>query len=366
MQKIICLAILSLLAQYCTAQNKLPYGAKQNEALTIYVHPGTELMTIVQILAGKYSDQTASSYNEEMKAWFYPFREHPAVKYLAALDKQIYPDLIELGWCFDDFPNISLFVPENTSWYKNYGKDSVAQYLNLVKQFYTDSKFWEFYKSHESLYSKWGEAMKSKILSTGALEKLYSFYNTAKEGKWYIEIEPLNGWGAHAVTHINDINPLYKDYVIYETGYFNDNATQKSEPSFSLNEKAIQELLWHEGSHHMLKAVLSKYKNEISELSYLFNKDDEGMRRNNISNWTYCLEENVVRSVVACLIRKSSGERKYEKEVDIQDYMDFIYVKTLSPFIYTRYIQSEYKSFDHFFPELLKLLKEKFKTVSHP
>ena len=360
MKHIACIVALWAFFINCNAQptSKLPYGAKSNEELTIYVYPGTELMAIVQILAGKYSDQTPSLYNEEMKTWFLPFKEHAAVKYLESFSKKLYTDFIELGWCFDNFPEVTLSVPEKIHWYGYYGKDSVIQYLNLVKQFYADTKFWEFYHNHEKAYAAWGEAMKKKVAEKGALQKLYNFYNSAQKGKWYIGIEPLNGWGAHAIPYIKDINSNYRDYTVYETGYFNDNATTKSEPVFSLNDNDVQELLWHEGSHHMIRHLMDTYKNEILKLSSLFNKEDDGMKRNNISTWEYCLEENIVRSVVACLIKEHLTERRYEKEIDIQDYMDFLYVKKIAPLIYSMFIQSKkYKSFDALFPEILRLLK---------
>lgn len=364
MKVIVCIVVLLALGNYSNAQPiaKLPYGAKQHEELTIYVHPGTELMTIVQILAEKYSDQTPSSYNEEVKAWFTPFKTHPAVIYLQSFKKQLYPDFIELGWCYDDFPHITLAIPEKIHWYEYYGKDSVLQYLQLVKQFYIDSRFWEFYSKHEEAYAKWGRSVKKKIMEKETLNKLYSFYNNSQKGKWYIEIEPLNGWGSHAIPHIKGINAAYDGYTIYQTGYFNNKAVISNEPSFALDDKSVEELLWHEGSHHMIRKLMDTYKPQIAGLSYLFNKEDDGMKRNNISNWEYCFEENIVRAVVAGLIKKYSGERKYEKEIDIQDYMDFLYVKQLAPFIYANYTESKkYKSFDDFFPEILALLKSTYK-----
>lgn len=365
MKAVVCSIVLLFFGNYCKAQQiaKLPFGAKHHEELTIYVHPGTELMIIVQLLAEKYSDPNPSSYYEAMKVWFTPFKDHAAVKYLESFRSQLYPDFVELGWCFDNFPDITVYAPDDIHWYRYYGKDSVIQYLNLVKQFYKDSKFWDFYSQYEEMYSKWGEEVKKKIIAKGTLTRLYSFYNNKQKGKWYIGIEPLNAWGSHAIPHIKSINEKYKEYTIYETGYFSNKATKSSEPSFALDDKSIEELLWHEGSHHMLRKMMDKYKKEIGQLSYLFHKEDEGLKRNNISNWEYCFEENVVRSVVACLIKKYSGDRKYEKEIDIQDYSDFLYVKPLAPFINDVYLhKNKYKNFDEFFPEILMLLAKKFKS----
>ena len=357
MKKIFSWTILMMSLYTSVAQQPLPANASPAaNSLTVSVHPGCELMAVVQILAGKYPSPTPSAYAAEMKRYFEPFAGHAAVQYMKGF-KRMFTDFIELGWCFDSFPQVRLTPTTKEGWFRLYGKDSVLHYLELVKQFYFDSQFWKFYQQHENQYSEWAKDVQQKIIDSGSLNKLYGFYRLQKPVRLYIGIEPLNNWGAHAIPNVKQINPRYSNIVAYETGYFNDTATESGTPVFTMGTETIYDLLWHEGSHIMIEDLMQKYAPAIQALSYLYNGTDEGMKRNNISSWEYCLNENIVRSVVACLKRKYRGFRPYEKTISREDASDFIYVNDMAPFIWQEYTQSgKYADFGAFFPVLLNYL----------
>jgi hypothetical protein len=360
MKQIRMLLFFFLSATIVSAQERptLPYGSVAGEDLTVYVHPGVELMAVVQILAGKYPQPTISVYAEEMRKYFTPFANHPAVEYIKSFKHSMYSDFIELGWCFDGFPNVTITNPTRETWFGYFGKDSVLQYLQLVKQFYDDTQFWKFYSSHETQYAQWAKEVQQKIKDSASFEKLYGFYNIKKPVSLYIGIEPLNNWGAHAITNFAVINAKYTDLVAYETGYFNDTATKWGQPKFAMGTETIYDLLWHEGGHILIEGLMKKYAAEIRELSFLYNGNDEGMKRNKISNWEYCLNENIVRSVVACLKGQYRNYRQFEKTISREDGGDFIYVNDLAPFIWKEYVTGKkYADFSSLFPVLLEKLK---------
>lgn len=358
--------LMVVFAVHSQEKQPLPYGAVAGEDLTVYVHPGVELMSVVQILADKYPQPTPSVYAEEMKAYFKPFANHPAVEYLKSFKKNLYTDFVELGWCFDGFPGITLTEPTKQNWIRNYGKDSVIRYLRLVKQFYEDSQFWKFYAAHETNYARWAKDVQQKIKDSASFEKLYGFYKIKKPVRLYIGIEPLNNWGAHAIPGFAEINPKYNNLVAYETGYFNDTATKYGEPKFTMGTETIYDLLWHEGGHIMIEGLMKKHEAEIAQLAFLYNGNDEGMKRNSIGSWAYCLNENIVRSVVACLKRQYRGYRPYEKTISREDASDFIYVNDLAPFIWKEYIkEKKYADFASLFPALLELLKKGSNAFTH-
>jgi hypothetical protein len=88
----------------------LPLFAICQDKLTVTVHPGVELFTIIQILADKYPKPNPSAYSKEALEYFGKFKDHPAVKKVLLLRK-LYTDLVELGWCMSDFPNIKIYEP---------------------------------------------------------------------------------------------------------------------------------------------------------------------------------------------------------------------------------------------------------------
>jgi len=327
------------------------------QQLKVTVHPGVELFTIIQILADKYPQPNVSIYGKEAMDYFGKYKDHPAVKKVIAFDK-VYPDLVELGWCMSDFPNIKIYEPADLSWYKYYGKENVLEYLKLCKDFFNDTHFWEFFQSHQARYNKWGDDLKAKVDSDKLVQKLQDFYKYDSNVSWFICIDPLNSWGSHAIM-TKTLNPQFSNWVVYNTGYFSRNASLVTDPVFEFRD--FENLVWHEGSHVYINALIKKYEKEITALSYLYNKADEGMKQNHIGDWTYCFDENVVRSVTSALYHKYRTPRAYKRQVARETVNDFIYVEDLAPFIYDNYLNSnKYKTFADFFPEIIKFLQTKY------
>jgi hypothetical protein len=327
------------------------------DKLKVTVHPGVELFTIIQILADKYPQPNPSAYSKEVMDYFGKYKDHPAVKKVASFDK-VYTDLVELGWCMSDFPNIKIYEPADINWSKLDGKENVLEYIKLCKDFFNDTHFWEFYQKHKERYDKWGDELKTKVDSGRLIEKLQDFYKYDADVHWYICIDPLNSWGSHAIM-TKSLNPQFSDWLVYNTGYFNREGTDKADPVFEF--KNFDNLVWHEGSHVYINPLLKKYEKDINDLSYLFNGADEGMKRNEISNWAYCFDENMVRSITAALYRKYRTERAYKRQVAREVASDFIYVDDLAPFIYDNYLNTnKYKTFADFFPQIIKHLQEEY------
>jgi hypothetical protein len=335
----------------------LPATGFCQDKLKVNVHPGVELFTIIQILADKYPQPNPSAYSKEVMAYFGKYKDHPAVKKVAGFDK-VYTDLVELGWCMSDFPNIKIYEPADLSWYKYYGKENTLEYIKLCRDFFNDTHFWDFFQQHQARYTKWGDELKAKVDSGRLIEKLENFYGFQSDVKWDICIDPLNSWGSHAIM-TKTLNPQFSDWLVYNTGYFKRDANKDADPVFEFTN--FENLVWHEGSHVYINILMKQYEKEIADLAYLYNKDDEGMRRNTITNWAYCFDENMVRSITAALYKKYRTERQYKRQVARETASDFIYVEDLTPLIYDKYINShKYKTFAEFFPEILKYLKKKY------
>ena len=332
----------------------------QNTGLMINVHPGVELLTIVQKLAGQFPNSTPSNYEREVRAYFGNYAAHPAVLRIKGFKGNVYPDVTELGFCFSDFPNFNVHLPDSTkNWYRLYGKENVIDYLQKCKDFALQTNFWNFYSQHQDAYQLWGKPIENGIKKDSLIEKLNHFYKTqAHPPKFYICLDPLNGWGAHAIPNPELFNPAYKDLKAYSIGFFSNKQDTTQEPVFNYGNYATN-LVWHEGSHIYLEDLFTKYKTQIDALEYLYNKDDQGMKSQNISNWTYCLNENVVRGIVIALFKVYKGERAWKKQNAQEIINDFIYAEEISEMIFNEYINSsKYKSFNEFFPVLLNQLRK--------
>ncbi|MBO0930040.1 DUF4932 domain-containing protein [Fibrella aquatilis] len=330
--------------------------------LTATVHPGIELFTVVQLLAGKYPMPNKSAYAKEVETYFTPYANHPAVQQARQL-KKVYSDLPELGYCFDNFPDIRIHYPEQANWYAMNGKDTIQAYMRLCKQFYEDTHFWNFFQKHRADYAAWAKPVEENFARQGLVVKLDSFYRTqTKAANWTICLDPLNSWGAHAIMP-KTLNPRYADYVVYNVGFFNRESTDAGVPVFDIGAESVN-VVWHEGNHIYTNALQKKYAADIEQLSYLFNKGDQGMNRNNISTWKHCFDENLVRGIVIALFRQHRSPKETRKQAAQEIVSDFQYAGDIADVISAKYTgQTTYRNFEQFFPEILTYLAQKYPTA---
>ncbi|WP_088845643.1 DUF4932 domain-containing protein [Hymenobacter gelipurpurascens] len=145
MKPLLTFLLVLLSTHVLLAQSRITPAPMPADRVTVTVHPGIELFTVVQLLASQYPMPNKSAYAKETEAYFVPFVNHPAVQYARQL-KKVYPDLTELGYCLDNFPKVRMHYPEHSVWYTLNGKDSVQTYMRLCQQFFEDSHFWAFYQ----------------------------------------------------------------------------------------------------------------------------------------------------------------------------------------------------------------------------
>lgn len=362
MKTLLCFLLTLLTIPVLVAQSRTSTAPPPANRVTVLVHPGIELFTIVQLLAGKYPMPNKSRYAKETEAYFAPFANHPAVQQARQLQK-VYSDLPELGYCFDNFPAVRIHYPEQTVWYKLNGKDSIQAYMRLCKQFSEDSHFWAFYQQHQADYVAWAKPVQARLASEGLLAKLDSLYRLrTNTGQWTICLDPLNSWGAHALT-TKTLNPRYAERVVYNVGFLNRESTDTSVPAFSLGAEAVM-MVWHEGSHILTNFLQQQYKAEIMKLAYLFNRTDAGIKRNNIDDWAHCFDENLVRGIVIALFRQYQSPKEARKQAAQEVVNDFQYAGDIADVISAQYLgRRTDRTFAQFFPAILAYLTQKYPTA---
>lgn len=260
-------------------------------------------------------------------------------------------DLPELGWCFTDpLRPVSFTLPEETYWYESFSKAELANYLTLCMDFAKQGDFAGFYERHRSQYNQWGQAFRQRVDSLQIVPKLEAFYQRPTASQWYICLDPLNGSGAHAIM-TKTLAPAYRDYIVYQQGYWNRQASPATTPAFQAD---MYNLVWHEGSHVAINQFLAKHRVAIDSLSYLMKQSDV-LARQNITNWQHFVDESVVRAISVALHRKHLTPDEAKQRLESEQRGGFVYTDQLAGFILTDYINSgRYTSFDAYFPVLLK------------
>ncbi|RYF73466.1 MAG: DUF4932 domain-containing protein [Cytophagaceae bacterium] len=341
---------LLLLSHVLHAQpaSPLPFGARPGEKLTVTVHPGVELLAIIQYLAGS-EGPSPSPYLTDVRRHFTPFRNHPAVLFLFNSNARFGFDLPELGWCFTDPLNPRAFtLPDSTYWLKTFSRAELTTYLKLCTDFARDSRFSAFYKQHQPAYARWGGAYRHRVDSLGLVNKLETFFRQPTTSRWYICLDPLNGSGAHAIM-TKTLAPAFSPYIVYQQGYWSPQSSPLTDLAF---EADIYNLVWHEGSHIYVNPLLNRYRAQIDSLSYLLPRS-EALNRQNVTDWPHYVDESLVRAISLALHRTHLPAQAAQQLLREQK-SGFIDTDALTGLILTDYVQTDrYPTFEAYFLVLL-------------
>ena len=349
---VLTLLLTSQLTLAQTNRQPLPVGATPTEKLTVTVHPGVELLSIVQYLAGKQGPQP-SPYLNAVRQQFTPYRNHPAVLFLFNSDARLGFDLPELGWCYDTPMNPSTFtIPDSTYWLKSFSKQQLTDYLTLCADFARKSKFSDFYRQHQSDYDRWGQAYRQQVDSLQLVQALESFYRQPTTSRWYICLDPMNAYGAHAIM-TKTLAPTYSQYIVYQQGYWNRDASPTKDLTFDAD---IYDLVWHEGSHSYINNLLSQYRQQIDSLKHLMPKQEaDVLARQNITDWPHFVDESIVRAISVALTREHLGAEMAKKRLVSEEKSGFVYTDSLATLLLTDYLHTQqYPTFAAYFPVLLR------------
>ncbi len=317
--------------------------------LTVTAHPGTELISVIRYLSG-HGQATPSTYLNDVRTYFEPYRQHPAVLKLWKMDG-VYFDLTEFGWTFNDALHPTAFaLPDSSVWYRFLPKAELTDVLTLCLDFSRKSNFPGFYEQHRAEYGRWGDAYAQKVDSLGVIEKLESFYRSPKATQYYVALEALNGQGAHAVT-TRDLAPKFGNYVVYQQGYYDwRNADRKKAPSFDIDYYYI---VWHEGSHIYINQALKAQKDQIDALRALLLVRYPALKNKKPGHdWDNFVNEQVVRAVTCALTKQHRSSEIAKTQLADELQQGYMFTEPLARFIGTNYVNTP-QTFDLFFPKLV-------------
>ena len=355
--KKVALLLSGCLVMYCATcrpPTSRHFKMQQQPSLTIDVNEGIELLSVIQYLGGQLSNSTPSVYKTALKKYFLPYRSHAAVTTMFLFDNTIYPDMVEWGILFYNYPDIKMrAMPDSSSWYKYIPKDVLHQYFLQCIQFYKDTKFHAFYASHHNEYAAWAASLKTEI--SEPIKIFNQYFNQDKKYSWTICLDPLNDWGAHTIIPSTITNTL-PNCIIYQLGYMGDVDSAKQ----MVFKTDVYDIAWHEGTHAVTDNILKAYKTSIDSLSPLL-KTDDALKKQNITDWQHYFNELIARSVSIALHKKYRSNADYERLLQFETGRGFIHAKDVSDIIYDEFInERKYQYFEDVLPDVFKELKSKY------
>mgnify|MGYP002627244421 CR=1 FL=1 len=148
MKKKILLAVFALVALTMQAQ------------VDVSVSETVELMSILSRTAGfdEYNMDMGGQYTEDTEQWFAPFKNHPAVTYFRGLRGQYgishnAPADLAVNLTIEN-GHVKMATSKECLNDPRWQDVDVDELVTLIDQFYTDTRFHEFYQQHQDFYNE--------------------------------------------------------------------------------------------------------------------------------------------------------------------------------------------------------------------
>lgn len=338
---------------------KLPQMASmENACITVSVNPQVELISILQMISkypsvfGFLMAGDTSIYRTEVLKKFEPFCNHGAVRMFDRLSMQ--PRMLN----FSAPSNLMIYTDEFLKLRNDIimddfvinrigGKDSLELFLDLLKDFAVVSSFNDFFDKHREFYLSIINNTINNLGSRDYVSEIENFYGTQQRSYNIILVSLYSGGYGNSI--------LYNDGKrdIFTT--IGPKSVSDKVPFFG-NESYLKAYIRHEFSHPFVNPLTEKYWNYIKD--YAKNYDSlVSARQYMCGDWQECINEFIIRSVVAQLAFDESEElglqfKNKDKErgvVNIEDLLEAIKVYQSQ--------RGTYKTFESYYLKVLDVMK---------
>ena len=346
---------------------------KESKIVNVSVDPRIELLSAVQLLSDyPLLTQSDFQYKREMINYFSPFKSHPAVtKFIEMSKRDFNYEAPPTAMLFLSNPPELKIVTSFTDYIigRAGGKENLESFIEALRDFAIKSNFMDFFNAHKDFYALLIKDTETKLGNYKDVAVLESFYGISKNS-YNIILTPISadGYGPRI-----EIEPSKFDiYAIIGAGYIKDN-----KPIYS--PEPLRRLVWHEFSHSFVNPITEKYRNEVNKYSKLFLPIKDIMERYAYGEWETCVNEHIIRAVVAKfnekvigqdadgVIGQVVGQLVAEKMLSYEVEIGFVYIRGIYELLNVyENNRDKYPTFEDFYPEILNYFSEISKSPSLP
>ena len=172
--------------------------AAQPSACEPEVMETVELMSVLARAAGarEYNMDMAGQYTQDTEAWFAPYKNHPMVSYYQGLMQQYN---IGFNAPMDLAVNLVIdggrikFAGDKSCMDPRWTHVNLVEFVSKLNQYYTDTRFHEFFQQHEAFYNEGLQLYKDNVMPHFHQDWYPRFYGTAADQQYRIIIGFTNG-----------------------------------------------------------------------------------------------------------------------------------------------------------------------------
>ncbi|MCM1991258.1 DUF4932 domain-containing protein [Oceanirhabdus seepicola] len=328
------------------------------KGINISIDPRIELLSAVQLISDydvRYGLITKEEfkYKKDMEDYFSKYSDHEVVK--------LFNGMTNFGFTFGEPPEAMLHLSnpmvigkesdfEDSIIGSAGGDENLEKFISELNKFAVDTKFNEFYEKNKGFYNEVVEKTAMLVNQGDYIKDIENYYGM-KQKSYNIILAPIFHHGGFGLNVKNE--DAYDIYSIQ-----GPRVTEKSMPVFGDTEY-IRYIVWHEFSHSFIKHVFKDNLSEINDYSKLYTPISKSMNKQSYGNWESCVNEHVVRAVTTRLAYLNEGKEAYDKALNKEKGMEFLYVEALCEKLQEyENNRDRYKSFEEFYPELIKVFKE--------
>ena len=315
-----------------------------------------ELLSIVFRLAGskEYVNKGVKTYDEMIDSLFTPFKKHDLIKYAIRVHRinsisydavMSFAINIEINDGKIDFrKNLSSGLD------RRWTKKTAAQFLEYLNDFYTKSKFHEFYLSQKPLYLM-AEERFTPLLDNVDFAWFEKFYGKKMGGNFHLILSMCNGTGNYgpSVIHNDGREDPYSIMGLWQV----DKQGNPAYPS------RVVETVIHEYNHPYSNPLIDEFYPQIEKaVKPFYKKVEQKLKQQAYGSPETMMRETLVRaSVIKYFIEKSTEDEIIRNAIISEQSKGFLFVDTLVQALSDYGKQRDkYPSLRDFMPEIVKLI----------
>lgn len=357
---------LLLLSFFLSASVNSIYGQNNIDSRT---DERCEMMSIIYRLAGareyaasEQANGFIKQYDDDIKSYFAGYTNHKAVKlarelrnngvgYDAAMTLAIHLDIkdsqIQL--------NNKIYNYLATTNDKRWNKKRLDIFVAELNNFYRDTKFHDFYSSHENVYYK-AQASMDKILRNNMNFAWFGeFYGVSKSMDHFnVIVSLVNNQHNYGPKIVSD-DQTESVYAVIGCG---SKANEAGEIEFSVHE-AVR-LLVHEFSHSFCNHLIDiNYDKLEKQGEIIFQPIEEKMKKQAYGKWKTVLYEALVRAATINYVYHNTSAEAATELIRYEKGRGFFWIEKLTNKL-NLYDEnrSEYPTLESFMPEIIATYDE--------
>lgn len=329
-------------------------------SLVPHVDARVELLSIVFRLTGEdwdYNRSFLKPYSSDIDSYFSPYKNHPAVLLAKTLaEKQDFdlsapmqmavrvsppPALVPILAFSDDVPGAG------------FDKQSALLFVQLLRDFYRDTRFGKFLADHRSMYRLAEDRFHNAVLREIDLNWYPSFYGAGQGGDYDL-ILGLNNGGGNFGAEFRMSDGREERFSVLGAW----TADSSGNPTF--DAPVYLDTVIHEFNHSFVNPVFDRHKAEFVPAQKVFEQVADQMRKAGYPTSDIMVYESLVRvNVILYLESRGRSHAEIESKIREQQAIGFLWMDELYDLMqgYTSQ-RGRYPTFDSFMPVAAKFYRD--------